>query len=106
MPESHKVRLTSLPAAPWRNARTANGRGCQIDLLLQAPRSVCVVEIKRKAEIGENVADEVQAKVAALGTPRGTSIRTALVYEGSLSPRIEADGYFDFLVPAERLFEA
>ena len=99
-------RTLLLSAAPWRNARTANGRGCQIDLLLQAPRSVCVVEIKRKAEIGENVADEVQAKVAALGMPRGTTIRTALVYEGNLSPRVEADGYFDFLVPAERLFDA
>jgi hypothetical protein len=90
-------------AAPWRNARTARGRGCQIDLLLQAPRSVCVVEIKRRERIGEEVADEVQAKVSALGVPRGTTIRTALVYEGDLSPRVEADGYFDFLVPAEKL---
>lgn len=98
-------RTLLLSAAPWRNARTARGRGCQVDLLLQAPRSTCVVEIKRKAEIGEEVADEVQAKVEALGTPRGTTVRTALVYEGRLSPRIEADGYFDFLVPAERLFD-
>lgn len=95
-----------LSAAPWRNARTARGRGCQVDLLLQAPRSTCVVEIKRKSEIGEEVADEVQAKVEALGTPRGTTVRTALIYEGRLSPRVEADGYFDFLVPAERLFDA
>jgi predicted hydrolase (HD superfamily) len=64
------------------------------------------VEIKRKAEIGEEVADEVQTKVEALGTPRGTTVRTALVYEGSISPRVEADGYFDFLIPAERLFDA
>ena len=92
-------------AAPWRNARTARGRGCQIDLLLQAPRSVCVVEIKRRERIGEEVADEVQAKVSALGVPRGTTIRTALIYEGDLSPRVEADGYFDFLVPAEKLLE-
>lgn len=92
-------------AAPWRNARTAHGRGCQIDLLLQAPRSVCVVEIKRRERIGEEVVGEVQAKVAALGVPRGTSIRTALVFEGELSPRIEADGYFDFVIPAERLLE-
>lgn len=99
-------RTLLLSAAPWRNARTARSRGCQIDLLLQAPRSTCVVEIKRKAEIGEDVADEVQAKVAALGMPRGTTVRTALVYEGRLSPRVEADGYFDFLIPAERFFDA
>jgi len=98
-------RTLLLSAAPWRNARTARGRGCQVDLLLQAPRSTCVVEIKRKAEIGEEVADEVQAKVEALGTPRRTTVRTALVYEGRLSPRVEADGYFDFLIPAERLFD-
>lgn len=64
---------------------------------------MCVVEIKRRERIGEEVSDEVQAKVSALGVPRGTTIRTALVYEGELSPRVEADGYFDFLIPAKRL---
>ena len=47
----------------------------------------------------------MQAKVEALGTPRGTTVRTALVYEGRLSPRVKADGYFGFLIPAERLFD-
>ena len=31
------------------------------------------------------------------------SIRTALVYDGHLSPHITADGYFDALVPFQTL---
>lgn len=35
----------------------------------------------------------------------GMSVRTALVYDGELSPGVREDGYFDFLVPVEALFE-
>lgn len=35
--------------------------------------------------------------------PAGTAVRTALVYEGRLSPGVEADGYFDAMVPFGRL---
>ena len=37
--------------------------------------------------------------------PGGVSVRTALVYDGELSPSVEACGWFDHLVPAARLFE-
>ena len=40
------------------------------------------------------------AKVAAPPRRRGVSIRTALVYEGHLAPIVEADGYFDAIVPS------
>ena len=62
-----------------------------------------VVEFKRKAEIGTDVIDEVVRKVSRLGVPRGTSVRTALVYVGRLSPAVEAEGYFDSVVDASKL---
>ena len=89
--------------APYRQAPTARRRGCQIDLLLVADRLLYVVEIKRRREIGLEVEEEVAAKVKALGAPAGFSVRTALVYDGHLSPQIPARGYFDALVPVSEL---
>jgi len=31
------------------------------------------------------------------------SVRTALVYDGRLAPSVEADGYFDAIVPFSRI---
>ena len=62
-----------------------------------------VVEIKRKNEIGREVENDVESKVKALALPRDFSVRTALVYEGRLAPGVEADGYFDAIVPFRRL---
>jgi len=92
-----------LSAAPYVQNATTRGEGCEIDLLIQTRRSVFVVEIKRRTEIGASVMDEVAEKVRRLDLPRGLSVRTALVYEGSLSPQVEAERYFDFLIPAARL---
>jgi len=90
-------------AAPWRQLPTERKKGCQIDLLLQSERSAYVVEIKRKNRIGEEVEEDVSRKVKALSLPRDISVRTALVYDGDLSPRVEASGYFDALIPASDL---
>ena len=116
-----------MSAAPWRRAgsraaaagtagrkggrkaarRGARGKedrkGVQVDLLLQTRRSLCVVEIKRRREIGREVIDEVAEKVRRLPRRDGMSVRTALVYEGALAPIVEADGYFDAIVPFRRL---
>ena len=62
-----------------------------------------VVEFERKAEIGTDVIEEVSRKVSRLGVPRGTSVRTALVYVGRLSPAVEVEGYFDSVVDASKL---
>lgn len=92
-------------AAPFRRAASRDGRrkGIRIDLLVQTRRSVCLVEIKRGREIGRGIIDEMAEKVAAIPRRRGVSVRTALVYEGHLAPIVEADGYFDALVPFARL---
>ena len=90
-------------AAPWRQAPASRRKGCQIDLLLQSEKGVCVVEMKRRREIGREISDEVAAKVKALNLPRDISVRTALVFDGRLSPRVEAEGFFDFIVPVSDL---
>ena len=89
-------------AAPYRK-RGKKGEGCQIDLLIQTRRALYVVEIKRREVIGAEVEDEVERKVVRLPRRPGMSVRKVLVYEGRLSKEVEADGYFDFIVPGARL---
>ena len=93
-------RTLLVSAAPYRRAAHTRGEGCQIDLLIQTRRTVWVVEIKRRREIGREVIDEVAEKVKRLGLGRRVSVRTALVYSGHLSPAVEADGFFDAVVDA------
>lgn len=93
-----------LSAAPYCRRATSAGPGCQIDLLIQTRRMALAVEIKRRREIGHEIVDEMDAKVRRLKVAPGLSVRTALVYEGRLSPSVPADRYFDFIVPADRLF--
>ena len=90
-----------LSAAPYRRMSSRDGsrKGVQIDLLIQTRRSMCVVEVKRRREIGRGVIDEVAEKVRSLPRRNGVSMRTALVYEGHLAPIVESDGYFDAIVP-------
>jgi AAA+ ATPase superfamily predicted ATPase len=92
-------------AAPYRRAggRKRGDEGVQVDLLLQSRRSVCLVEVKRMREIGRDVIDEMEEKVRLLPRRRGSSVKTALVYDGHLAPIVEADGYFDAIVPFHQL---
>ena len=92
-------------AAPWRQPPTQRRRGCQVDLLLQSEKCVFVVEIKRKNEIGPEIEAEIAAKVKALALPRDISVRTALVYDGRLSPSVGTNGYLDAVIPAQDLLE-
>ena len=87
-------------AAPYRRMGDA---GLQIDLLIQTRRAMYVVEIKRQREIGREVEQEVEQKVERLGKHAGKSVRTSLVYEGHLAPIVEADNYFDSIVPIRDL---
>ena len=92
-----------LSAAPYYRRGGKGVRGCQIDLLIQTERMVLVVEVKRCKEIGREVICEVEEKVESLEVARGLSVRTALVYDGALSPVVEADRYFDFILPFKKL---
>ena len=92
-------------AAPFRSVRkdrSGRRRVCQIDLLVQTPRTVYVVEVKRK-DINGDVEKDVEEKMKLLHVRKNVSKRPVLVYEGEISPRVEADGYFAALIPARRL---
>lgn len=93
-----------MSAAPYSRVGSRNGkRGVQADLLVQMRRSMCVVEVKRQREIGRDVIDEAEEKVGSIPHRGGMSVRTALVYEGHFAPIVEADGYFDAVIPFRTL---
>ena len=48
--------------------------------------------------------EESREKVARLPLRRGMSVRTVLVYAGELSPVVPDSDFFDFIIPAQRLF--
>ena len=85
----------------YRPASKGRGKGVQVDLLIQSPKTVYVVEVKRRREIGTDIAMEVESKIERLRIRKGVSIRTALVYLGELDPQVREDGYFSALIPAE-----
>ena len=62
--------------------------------------------MKRKGRIGGEVEREVQEKVERLALPRNKSVRTVLVFDGDMDPQVEEDGYFDYLIPIGKMFEA
>ena len=46
---------------------------------------------------------DMDEKCRRIARPKGVSLKTALVYDGELAPSVEADGYFDAIIPARRL---
>lgn len=93
-------------AAPYRNTRKdrqGNPRGCQIDLLVQTPKTAYVVEVKRRLHIGAEIEDEVVERMRRLPLRKGMSKRPVLVYDGELDPLVEADGFFSALISSRQL---
>ena len=96
----HLGKAPILYAAPFRKrpSKGTGGEGLQIDLLVRQKRTLWIVEIKRKRNIGHDVIDEVERKSKRLHVGKEVSLRRALVYDGELAPIVEAEGYFDALV--------
>ena len=96
----HLGKAPILYAAPFRKrpSKGTGGEGLQIDLLVRQKRTLWIVEIKRKRNIGHDVIDEVERKAKRLHVGKDVSLRRALVYDGELAPIVEAEGYFDALV--------
>jgi len=105
LPHLHLGGALVTSAAPYRKngRRGAKGSGFQIDLLVQTAGTLCLTEIKRKRLIEKDIIAEVDAKAKKIVRPQGVSLRTALVYSGELSAYVEANGYFDAIVPITRL---
>ena len=93
-----------LSMSPYRKFPNDHVRGCQIDCLIQTSRSLYVVEIKRRKEIGRDIIDEVEEKVSRLCFAPRLSVRPVLVYDGSLSPLVADENYFAAIIPAAELF--
>ena len=104
IPHLHLDGVTIRSAAPYLLKRgRGEGRGLQIDLLIQTSRLVYIVEVKRRARIGREIEREIADKVAAFPKRRGVSIRTALVYEGELDAAVARSGAFDVVIPYPKL---
>ena len=91
-----------ISCAPYRKSGKVDG-GVQVDLLIQTQRAVYVVEAKRRHEIGSEIVQEMENRVARIPKKRGCSVRTAIVYEGHLAPIVAAEGYFDAIIPFRTL---
>ena len=89
--------------APYFRRGRKAGDGVQIDMLVQLPKSVYLVEVKRMNTIPVAVEQEVQRKIGRLPLKKGMSVRTVLVYDGELAPELEEDGFFDHLVGMDEL---
>ncbi len=95
-----------MSVAPYRRRARKDGTGgVQIDLLIQARKAVCIVEVKRQKQIGEEVEREVAEKVSRLKIQKGISIRTALVYDGELADVVRGNSYFDAIVSSRELLK-
>jgi hypothetical protein len=53
--------------------------------------------------IGPEIEAEVAEKIRRLPVRPGVSKRPVLVYAGELSKTVEADGFFDAIIPAAEL---
>lgn len=92
-----------LSAAPYVQNPTTRAAGCQIDLLVQTRRMLYAVEIKRREAVGEWIVAEVEDKVSRLNVQNSVSVIPVLVYDGHLSRRVPADGYFGRIISAREL---
>ena len=88
--------------SPFRCVRTTRG-GVQVDLLIQTEGVAWIVEIKRKTELGLDVARELAQKVARLPLREGVSVWTALVCDGRLSQALLVSDDIDRLISAKDL---
>lgn len=104
----HLLQISSssvLSAAPYFQHQTKKIKGCQVDLLIQCPYTIYVIEVKLRAKITSEVIEEVREKMNRLEIPKGISIRPVLIYEGELSPQIVRANFFAHLISFDQLLK-
>lgn len=104
LPKFHLQGVPVLSAVPYIRRGGRNGkRGVQIDLLIQTRRSVYVVEIRHRQEIGEEAESDVRTKCSKLKLPDNVALRTGLVYDGRLDPVVRGNAYFDVILSSREI---
>jgi hypothetical protein len=83
-------------AGPYRQSKTLEKPGCQIDYLVQTDtNSLFVYEFKfQRRELGPEVVDKMKNKISALKIPKGYSCIPVLFHIGGVAASVELDGYF------------
>ena len=89
--------------APYFRRDRTSGKGVQVDMLVQLPKCIYLIEVKRMNRIPASVEQEVQRKIDRLPLKKGKSVKTVLVYDGELAPELEENGFFDHLVNVDEL---
>jgi len=92
-----------ISAAPYRCVRKSRGGGVQIDLLVQTETTAYVVEVKRKNTLGAELIGELKEKALRLPVRPGVSVRTVLVYDGTLTKELASSDEIDLLIPVTSL---
>lgn len=85
-----------IASGPFRQSKTTNKPGCQIDFLIQTTTKnlfICEFKFKRR-EIGSEVISEVEEKVNALKVPRGFATIPVLFHIGGVSGEVATRDYF------------
>lgn len=80
----------------YRQTKTVNHAGCQIDYLVQtATKNLFVCEFKfKRRELGIEVIEAMQEKIGALKIPKGFAAVPVLFHIGGVTSAVETAGYF------------
>ena len=92
-----------LNVGSYFQTETLRQKSCQIDLLIQTKNTLYICELKARRDIDVSVISEVKNKVKILKHPSSLSIRTVLVYAGSLDQKIIEENYFDEIIELGQL---
>ena len=97
-----------LRGGPYRQSATKRRDGCQIDLLLETKRSLYIVEIKFRGQIGREVINEVEEKIDRLYVPRdrkGLNRFPVLIYAGELVDSVREEDFFQTIIDFSELLD-
>lgn len=81
---------------PYRQTKTANQQGCQIDYLIQTKTNnlfICEFKFKRR-EINSDIIQEMQEKVLRLKTPKGFAKIANLFHLSGVTTSVATSPYF------------
>lgn len=95
------VPITSM--APFAKQGGKTGEGVQVDLMIQTRRSIYLVEVKRRREIGEEVESEMVHKRSCLKISEDKTVRYGLVYDGVLAEVVRGNAFFDAVISTRDL---